>query len=113
MTNRSRPLNFTMERRMTLFRYLIAPPVSFDGWTIEAIKDRAQQDLKFPLDVRNVKSVIKSGGIQIKIKRDTNPHSPISVIHNKVKMLTEAHLKLCETLGYDPDPNVLNMFKEE
>lgn len=104
-------VTFNMERRMQLYRYLLNPPVDFNGWLITDIAQRAEKDLKFEIDPRNIKSVIKTGGLNI--KPASNNNSPIGVLHNKIKLLQKGYLDLCRFAEVDPIPELANLSDEE
>lgn len=102
-----------MTRRLTLFKYLISPPVDFNGWSINEVAERASKDLKFDIDPRNIKALIRNGQINIKFKKNSEGHSPMSVLTTKVKMLQDGYLHLCNLLDVDAPDEIKNMFPND
>lgn len=112
MANKSKstkPIVFTMSRRMSLYAYLLKPPVDFNNWTVRDVCKRASKDLKFPIHARNLTSVLEHSDLTIKLRKGNGGHSPMTVVHDHIAIIAEAYCKLCKMLDVVPEPKVVEI----
>jgi len=105
----SKPIVFTMSRRMSLYAYLLNPPVDFNNWTIRDVCERASKDLKFPIHPRNLTSVLEHSDLNIKLRKGNGGHSPMTVVHDHIAIVADAYVRLCRMIEVVPDPRVIEI----
>ena len=105
----TKPIVFTMSRRMSLYAYLLNPPVDFNNWTIRDVCERASKDLKFPIHARNLTSVLEHSDLNIKLRKGAGGHSPMTVVHDHIAIVADAYCRLCRMIDVIPDPKVVEI----